>query len=110
MNKHNELTPKPINREHFQVQGTTLVAFASDIASLDECVKRGYPWMKPIYNDAADVGLAIPKRWVAPGEPESVRFYLSQEDATTDDFQAWHFKPCKPAEAGGITEVVIFND
>lgn len=110
MNRPNELNPTPIDRNHFQVQGNTLVAFASDIASLEQCSERGCPWLQAIFTDAADVGLAIHRRYVTAGQRETVRFYLDKEDVMAGDLRAWHFKPCRVTEAGGIKEVIIFND
>jgi hypothetical protein len=79
----------------------TLIAEASDLR---------YNKPRQIYDDAADVGIAI--RSARTGK--LIRFYLSDIDVSDEDVAGWHFAPI-PEDMRRIPEsrnvrVLIIND
>lgn len=80
----------------------TLTAFESDLR--DRPFDGTYPWLRRLYNDARDVGIAIRSHHTGRLE----RFALTRTEERDGDLLAWHFSPA-PGNKTGLT-VIIFND
>ncbi len=63
-----------------------------------------FPWLHRLYDDAADVGIAIRSHHTG----QVVYFHLEDQEERDGEIVAWHFKPI-PGETFTGT-VTIFND
>lgn len=98
----------PLERFHYDAKEKSL--------SAEEFVLRSTkfdgtcPWLRPLYNDACDVGMAIRSHYSG----RVVRFVLVKEETRDGDILAWHFVPERPNLTDPLTNrvktVVIFND
>lgn len=102
MTRSNLLPMPPVSSSRFRYSGGVLSAFESDLR--DRPFDGTYPWLRPIYNDACDIGIAISS--ARTGRVE--RFYLTKTETRDGDLLAWHFAPCD--KKCPVREVVIFND
>lgn len=103
MNKQNELNPIAISGRYFTM-GTkdTVTAFASDIGPLS----KGFPFLCPMYKDAADVGMVIQSERTG----NRVRFYLEEEVVVEGSVTMWTFTTGDRGPVNGITKAIIYND
>lgn len=89
----------------YNKEDRVMLCEASSIGPL----RDGMWWLQRIYNDAADLGIAIKSSRTGNVE----RFYLhkvnkSGGDMCGGDVYSWHFKPVKNGVP--VFEVIIFND
>lgn len=102
MTRTNLLPMIELDGARFTYAKGVLSAFESDLRNAP--FDGHYRWLRPIYNDAADIGIAI--RSHRTGKVE--RFYLTETETREGDILAWHFAPCD--KKCPVKEVVIFND
>jgi hypothetical protein len=92
------MTALPLDK--FFVHQGVLVAEASDFGPLRE----GRWWLQRIYDDAADIGIAI----LSHHTGDTQLFYLDEEEINDGDLKAYHFKAVDPKCR--VQKVTIFND
>lgn len=96
------ITPLPLDRFIYNKLDGTLVAEASDFGPS----RNGRGWLQRLYDDAADVGIAILSQTTGRVE----RFYLIEEHVDRDgDLTHWEFEPCNK-KLSTVKRVIIFND
>jgi hypothetical protein len=91
-----------LKRFTFNKETRTLSAFESDLR--DKPFDGHYRWLRRLYDDAMDIGMAI--RSHLTGKLET--FYLEREETNEGDILAWYFKPVH--KLANVDSVVIFND
>src|SRR6185436_6321418 len=94
-----ELYALNLTRFSWDAKEGVLSAFESDLRHTK--FDGTYPWLRRIYNDACDVGIAIK----SPKTGAMKRFYLEREETREGDILAWHFKP---VDQCAVKSVVIF--
>ena len=92
----------PLERFTYSPDGRSLTAFESDLR--DRPFDGGYPWLRRLYSDACDVGIAVRSHHTGRIEP----FCLVRTEERDGDLLAWQFGPA-PGNDTGLT-VTIFND
>lgn len=97
-----DLSSYALPLERFTRHGDTLTAFESDLRN--HPFDGTYHWLRRLFNDACDVGMAIRSHHTG----RIVRFTLEREETRDGDLMAFHFTALD--DAGPITKVTIFND
>ena len=93
----------PLKRFTHDPAAKTLTAFESDLR--DRPFDGTYPWLRRLYSDACDVGMAICSHHTSRLET----FVLARELLSADgELQGWEFRPT-PDNKTELT-VTIFND
>lgn len=101
MSKYNELPMRELDltKFHFDPKTATMSAEVSDLG-----ISPNEDFIKPIYNDACDVGIAV--RSDLTGRVE--KFSFIDMDSDGEDVHGWWFAPVNPQCR--VKRVLIIND
>jgi hypothetical protein len=91
----------PLSRFDWNKERGVLSACASDFGPL----RDGMWWVGRLYDDAADMGIAIKSERTGVIE----RFVLSDEEERGGELLAWRFVPVNPQKSR-VSSVIVFND
>lgn len=98
-----EMQPLPLEKFHWDKEQKTLSAEMSDFGS----AREGPFWLQRLYNDAADIGIAI----YSDATDRTERFVLVKEHKDKEgDLQYFEFSPLNLTLKSKVRKVVIFND
>jgi hypothetical protein len=92
----------PLERFNWHPKDGSLTAFESDLRS--HKFDGTYPWLRQIWNDSCDIGIAIHSHVTHKVE----LFYLEKEHVRDGDLTHWTFKPVSNKHP--VKSVTIFND